>query len=140
MNPEATNASFRDGWFYTGDLGYFDEEGYLFVVGRKKDMVKSGGISIYPLEIEGVLYKHPEVVEAAVIGVPDPQWGEAVKAVVVPKQGSTVSGEALMQFCKEQLAAYKVPKSVDMVSSLPHTEIGKINKVKLKERILGSVS
>jgi acyl-CoA synthetase (AMP-forming)/AMP-acid ligase II len=140
MNPEATNASFRDGWFYTGDLGYFDEEGYLFVVGRKKDMVKSGGISIYPLEIEGVLYKHPEVVEAAVIGVPDPQWGEAVKAVVVLKQGSLVSGEALMQFCKGQLAAYKVPKSVDMVSSLPHTEIGKINKVKLKEMIVGSVS
>jgi fatty-acyl-CoA synthase len=136
MNPEATNASFRDDWFYTGDLGYFDEEGYLFVVGRKKDMVKSGGISIYPLEIEGVLYKHPEVVEAAVIGVPDPEWGEAVKAVVVLKEGSSVSGEALMQFCREQLAAYKVPKSVDMVSSLPHTEIGKVNKVKLKEWIL----
>ena len=75
MNPEATNASFRDGWFYTGDLGYFDEEGYLFVVGRKKDMVKSGGISIYPLEIEGVLYQHPDVIEAAVIGVPDPAVG-----------------------------------------------------------------
>jgi acyl-CoA synthetase (AMP-forming)/AMP-acid ligase II len=82
MNPEATNASFRDGWFYTGDLGYFNEEGYLFVVGRKKDMVKSGGISIYPLEIEGVLYQHPDVMEAAVIGVPDSQWGEALKAVV----------------------------------------------------------
>ncbi|HXV80501.1 MAG TPA: AMP-binding protein, partial [Candidatus Binatia bacterium] len=77
-NSEATNASFRNGWFYTGDLGYFDEEGYLFVVGRKKDMVKSGGISVYPLEIESVLYKHPEVTEAAVIGVPDPEWGEAV--------------------------------------------------------------
>jgi acyl-CoA synthetase (AMP-forming)/AMP-acid ligase II len=139
MNPEATSASFRDGWFYTGDLGYFDEEGYLFVVGRKKDMVKSGGISIYPIEIEGVLYKHPEVAEAAVIGVPDPEWGEAVKAVVVLKKGSSVSGEALMQFCKEQLAAYKVPKSVDRVSSLPHTEIGKVNKVKLKEMILDSV-
>ena len=69
-NPEATNASFRDGWFYTGDLGYFDEEGYLFVVGRKKDMVKSGGISIYPLEIESVIYSHPDILEAAVIGVP----------------------------------------------------------------------
>ena len=136
MNPEATNASFRDGWFYTGDLGYFDEEGYLFVVGRKKDMVKSGGISIYPLEIEGVLYKHPDVVEAAVIGVPDPQWGEAVKAIVVLKEGSSVSGEALIQFCKDQLAAYKVPKSVDIVAALPHTEIGKVNKAKLKESIL----
>jgi acyl-CoA synthetase (AMP-forming)/AMP-acid ligase II len=136
MNPEATNASFRDGWFYTGDLGYFDKEGYLFVVGRKKDMVKSGGISIYPLEIEGVLYKHPEVVEAAVIGVPDPQWGEAVKAVVVLKERSTVGSEELMQFCKAQLAAYKVPKSVNIVSGLPHTEIGKVNKVKLKKMIL----
>ena len=136
MNPEATNASFRDGWFYTGDLGYFDEEGYLFVVGRKKDMVKSGGISVYPLEIEGVLYKHPDVVEAAVIGVPDSQWGEAVKAVVVLKERSTAHGEELMWFCKEQLASYKVPKSVDIVSSLPHTEVGKVNKVKLKEMIL----
>jgi acyl-CoA synthetase (AMP-forming)/AMP-acid ligase II len=136
MNPEATNASFRDGWFYTGDLGYFDEEGYLFVVGRKKDMVKSGGISIYPLEIEGVLYKHPDVVEAAVIGVPDPQWGEAVKAVVILKIGSVVSAAELMQFCREQLASYKVPKSVDIVAALPHTEVGKVNKVKLGEMIL----
>ncbi len=140
MNPEATNASFRDGWFYTGDLGYFDEEGYLFVVGRKKDMVKSGGISVYPLEIEGVLYKHPDVVEAAVIGVPDPQWGEAVKAVVVLKERSTAHGEELMWFCKEQLASYKVPKSVDIVSSLPHTEVGKVNKVKLKEMILSGAA
>ena len=139
MNPEATNASFRDGWFYTGDLGYFNEEGYLFVVGRKKDMVKSGGISIYPLEIEGVLYQHPEVIEAAVIGVSDHQWGEALKAVVVLKEGSQVSGEALMQFCKEQLASYKVPKSVDIVAALPHTEVGKVNKVKLKERILAGM-
>ena len=113
-NPEATNASFRDGWFYTGDLGYFDEEGYLFVAGRKKDMVKSGGISIYPLEIESVIYSHPDVLEAAVIGVPDAQWGEAVKAVVVLKPGSSIQGEELIAFCKARLAAYKVPKSVDI--------------------------
>ena len=136
MNPEATNASFRDGWFYTGDLGYFDQEGYLFVVGRKKDMVKSGGISIYPLEIEGVLYQHPDIIEAAVIGVPDPEWGEALKAVVVRKEGSQMSSEALMQFCKERLSSYKVPKSVAFVSSLPHTEVGKVNKVKVREMIL----
>src|SRR5436309_2092129 len=135
-NPEATNASFRDGWFYTGDLGYFDEKGYLFVAGRKKDMVKSGGISIYPLEIESVLYGHPEVVEAAVIGVPDSQWGEAVKAVVVLKQDSIVTAEELIQFCKDRLSSYKIPKSVDIVSSLPHTEIGKVAKEKLRSEIL----
>src|SRR5215471_14397889 len=135
-NPEATNASFRDGWFYTGDLGYFDEEGYLFVAGRKKDMVKSGGISIYPLEIESVIYSHPDILEAAVIGVPDEKWGEAVKAVVVLKPGAAVSGDALIGFCKERLSAYKVPKSVEFRVALPHTEIGKVNKVKLREIVL----
>ena len=132
-NPEATNASFRDGWFYTGDLGYFDEEGYLFVAGRKKDMVKSGGISIYPLEIESVIYSHPDILEAAVIGVPDRQWGEALKAVIVLKEGAKITGEELRRFCKDRLSSYKVPKSVDFVSSLPHTEVGKVNKVKVRE-------
>lgn len=135
-NPEATNASFRNGWFYTGDLGYFDREGYLYVVGRKKDMVKSGGISIYPLEIESVLYSHPDVLEAAVIGIPDPQWGEAVKAVIVPKPGSALKAEEIIRFSKERLSGYKVPKSIDLVPSLPHTEVGKVNKVKVKEMIL----
>jgi fatty-acyl-CoA synthase/long-chain acyl-CoA synthetase len=137
-NPDATNAAFRDGWFYTGDLGYFDEEGYLFVVGRKKDMIKSGGISIYPLEIESVLYGHPDVIEAAVIGVPDPDWGEAVKAVIVRKSGAAVSEKDLIEFCKERLAAYKAPKSVHFMDSLPHTEVGKVNKVKVKELLSGN--
>ena len=135
-NPEATTVSFRDGWFYTGDLGYFDEEGYLFVSGRKKDMVKSGGISIYPLEIESVIYSHPDILEAAVIGVPDPQWGEALKAVIVLKPGGKLDSVELLSFCKERLAAYKVPKSVDFVESLPHTEVGKVNKVQVREMIL----
>ncbi len=135
-NPDATGAAFRNGWFYTGDLGYFDEEGYLFVSGRKKDMVKSGGISIYPLEIESVIYSHPDILEAAVIGVPDPQWGEALKAVVVLKPGATLSESVLLGFCKERLSAYKVPKSVEFRDALPHTEVGKVNKVKLKEMIL----
>jgi acyl-CoA synthetase (AMP-forming)/AMP-acid ligase II len=135
-NPEATNASFRDGWFYTGDLGYFDEEGFLFVAGRKKDMVKSGGISIYPLEIESILYSHPAILEAAVIGVPDDQWGEAVKAAVVLKPNAKLGAEELLGFCKERLSAYKVPKSVEFCSALPHTEVGKVNKVKLREMIL----
>jgi len=135
-NPQATNESFRDGWFYTGDLGYFDAEGYLFVAGRKKDMVKSGGISIYPLEIESVIYNHPDILEAAVIGVPDPQWGEAVKAVVVRKPDSQLKSDELIGFCKARLSAYKVPKSVEFRDALPHTEVGKVNKVKLKELIL----
>lgn len=134
-NQEATDAAFRDGWFHTGDLGYFDEEGYLYVVGRKKEMVKSGGISVYPLEIETVLYHHPEVLEAAVIGLPDPQWGEAVKALVVLKEGADVRKEELIQFCKQRLASYKVPKSVEIVHSLPHTELGKVAKEKLKEML-----
>ncbi len=138
-NPQATNESFRDGWFYTGDLGYFDEEGYLFVAGRKKDMVKSGGISIYPLEIESVIYNHPDILEAAVIGVPDPQWGEAVKAVVVRKPDSQLKSDELIGFCKARLSAYKVPKSVEFRDALPHTEVGKVNKVKLKELMLAEV-
>lgn len=102
-------------------------------------VVKSGGISVYPLEIESVIYNHPEVLEAAVIGVPDTQWGEAVKAVVVLKAGSSLKAEALIGFCKERLSAYKVPKSVEIGSSLPLTEIGKVNKVKLREMILAEI-
>jgi acyl-CoA synthetase (AMP-forming)/AMP-acid ligase II len=135
-NPQATDASFRDGWFYTGDLGYFDDEGYLFVSGRKKDMVKSGGISIYPLEIESVIYSHPDILEAAVIGVPDPQWGEALKAVIVLKPGAKLNSVELLSFCKARLSAYKVPKSVDFVESLPHTEVGKVNKIQAREMFL----
>jgi acyl-CoA synthetase (AMP-forming)/AMP-acid ligase II len=138
-NPQATEASFRNGWFYTGDLGYFDEEGFLFVAGRKKDMVKSGGISIYPLEIESIIYSHPDILEAAVIGVPDPEWGEAVKALVVLKPRAELTSEALINFCKEQLSAYKVPKSVEFRASLPHTEVGKVNKMKLREMVLAKI-
>ncbi len=97
--------------------------------GRKKDMVKSGGMSIYPLEIESVIYRHPDILEAAVIGVPDPQWGEALKAVIVLKPGGKLDSVELLSFCKERLSAYKVPKAVDFVESLPHTEVGKVNKI-----------
>jgi len=134
-NPAATEASFRDGWFHTGDLGHFDEDGYLYVVGRKKDMVKSGGISVYPLEIETVLYHHPDVLEAAVIGLSDAKWGEIVKAVVVPRKGAALRGDELIQFCKERLASYKVPKAVEIVDALPHTELGKVAKEQLKQML-----
>jgi acyl-CoA synthetase (AMP-forming)/AMP-acid ligase II len=132
-NPEATAESFRNGWFYTGDLGYFDEEGFLYIVGRKKDMIKSGGISVYPDEIESILYMHPAISEAAVIGVPDDRWGEAVKAIVVLKEGATTDPQGLTQFCKERLSPYKVPKSVDIVQSIPRTDMGKVAKEKLRE-------
>jgi acyl-CoA synthetase (AMP-forming)/AMP-acid ligase II len=132
-NPEATAESFRGGWFYTGDLGYFDEEGFLYVVGRKKDMIKSGGISVYPDEIESILYNHPAISEVAVIGVPDARWGEAVKAIVVLKEGATTDPDGLTQFCKERLSHYKVPKSVDIVQSIPRTDMGKVAKEKLRE-------
>ena len=135
-NPQATEASFRNGWFYTGDLGYFDEDGYLYISGRKKDMIKSGGVSIYPLEIESVLYSHPKVLEAAVIGVPDSEWGEAVKAVVVIRDDALGAEGELITFCKQRLAGYKVPKSVQVLPSLPHTETGKVAKEKLKELLV----
>jgi len=134
-DANATQLSFRNGWYHTGDLGYFDKEGYLYVAGRRKDMIKSGGISIYPLEIEEVLYSHPDVLEAAVIGSPDSEWGELTKAVVVLKEGSGTQGQELIQFCKDRLASYKVPKSVNLVSALPHTNLGKVDKQKLKEVI-----
>jgi len=104
-----------------------------------RSMIKSGGISIYPLEIESVLYSHPDVVEAAVIGVPDPDWGEAVKAVIVRKPGAAIRENDVVEFCKERLAPYKAPKSVQFMESLPHTEVGKVNKVKVKELILSNV-
>ncbi len=135
-DTRATEDSFRNGWFYTGDLGYFDEEGYLYVVGRRKDMIKSGGISIYPLEIEEVLYSHPEVLEAAVIGLPDPEWGEVTKAVVVLKEKAGTQAQELIQFCRDRLAPYKVPKSLTFASALPHTNLGKVDKQKLTEVIL----
>ena len=99
-------------------------------------MVKSGGISVYPLEIESVIYSHADVLEAAVIGVPDPQWGEALKAVIVLKDGAKIGAEELQRFCKDRLSSYKVPKSVEFVESLPHTEVGKVNKVKVREMFL----
>ncbi len=132
-DTNATDLSFRDGWFHTGDLGHFDEEVYLYVVGRRKDMIKSGGISIYPLEIEEVLYSHPDVLEAAVIGLPDLEWGEVTKAIVVLKEGADTQSQELIQLCKDRLASYKVPKSVSFVPDLPHTNLGKVDKQKLIE-------
>jgi acyl-CoA synthetase (AMP-forming)/AMP-acid ligase II len=135
--PEETEKALKDGWLYTGDMAVVDSEGYVNIVDRKKDMIITGGENVYSVEVENVLYAHPSVLEAAVIGVPDPKWGEAVKAVVVSKPGHEVTEEEIIGHCKRHIARYKAPKSVDFVSELPKTGSGKIFKKGLKERYGG---
>jgi len=126
--PEETARTIRDGWLYTGDFGKFDEEKYVFIVDRKNDMIISGGKNIYPREIEEVLYSHEAVLEAAVVGVPDDYWGESVKALVVLREGMTATEEEIIALCKERLASYKKPKSVEFRHELPKNSTGKILK------------
>lgn len=130
--PEETAMAIRGGWFYTGDLGYLDEDRYLFVVDRKKDMVVSGGVNIYTKEIEVVLYEHPAVLEAAVIGLPDEEWGEMVTAAVVRKPGMAVSAGELMEHCRGRLAGFKKPRTVIFLDELPKNPSGKILKRELR--------
>jgi long-chain acyl-CoA synthetase len=133
-NPEATAAAITpDGWFRTGDAGYADENGYLFLHDRVKDMIVSGGENVYPAEVENALMAHPAVADVAVIGVPDERWGEAVKAIVVREPGSDVSGDDLVAFARERLAGFKLPKSVDFADSLPRNPSGKLLKRELRE-------
>lgn len=131
--PELTAQTLRDGWLHTGDMGRLDEDGYLYLVDRKKDMIISGGENIYPREVEEVLYSHPGVREAAVIGVPDPVWGEAVKAFVVVEEGAQVTEDELIAYCAERLARYKRPKSIEFCQELPKNPSGKILKNVLRE-------
>ena len=133
-NPEATAETLRNGWLHTGDMGYLDEWGYLFIMDRSKDMIISGGENIYPREIEEVIIQHPAVREVAVVGAPDPRWGEAVKAVVATVPGQKVGEAELIDFCKENIASFKKPKSVDFVAELPKNNYGKILKRELRER------
>ena len=133
-NPQATAETLRNGWLHTGDVGYLDERGYLFLMDRSKDMIVSGGENIYPREIEEVVIQHPAVAEVAVIGVPDPQWGEAIKAVVSLAPGCEATEEELIDFCREYIAGYKKPKSVDFVEELPKNNYGKIVKHALRAR------
>ena len=124
--PEETAASLRDGWLFTGDMARMDEDGYVYIVDRMKDLIITGGYNVYPREVEEVLYEHPAVLEAVVIGVADPYKGETVKAVVVLKEGSQLSAEELTAFCKKNLSAYKVPKVIEFRSEMPKTTVGKI--------------
>ena len=135
--PEETAAALTsDGWLRTGDGGYVDEEGYLFLTDRVKDMIITGGENVYPIEVEEVLAQHPDVADVAVIGVPDERWGEAVKALVIVRDDRPVSGAALLAFARERLAGYKLPRSIDFVDDLPRTPTGKVLKRELRERYL----
>ncbi len=131
--PEATAATLRDGWVHTGDAGYLDAEGFVFVCDRIKDMICSAGENVYPAEIESVLCAHPAVAEAAVIGVPDDRWGELVKAIVVLRAGAVATPAELLAHARRCLADFKVPRSVDFASTLPRTPSGKLQKHVLRE-------
>jgi len=133
-NPEATKAAFRGDWCAVGDMGYVDEENYLYLVDRKNDMIISGGENIYPTEVENVIYAHPSVREVAIVGVPDEFWGESVKAVVLLKDGMSATQEEIVEFTKGKLAGYKRPRSVDFVKELPMTPTGKILRRLVKEK------
>ena len=130
---EASAAALRDGWMHTGDAGRLDADGYLYIEDRVKDMIVSGGENVYPREIENVLFEHPAVADAAVIGVPDGRWGETVKAIIVRKAGVEVTAEALIEYCRSQLGGYKLPRSVDFVDALPRNPSGKVLKRELRE-------
>jgi long-chain acyl-CoA synthetase len=129
--PEATSQALRDGWLYTGDMATMDEEGYISIVDRKKDMIIVGGYNVYPREVEEVLYKHPGIMEAAVIGVPNVEYGEAVKAYVV--KNDQLTSEEVIQYCKENLAKYKVPTQVEFLDELPKNTTGKILRRALRD-------
>ncbi|HYG60457.1 MAG TPA: long-chain fatty acid--CoA ligase [Symbiobacteriaceae bacterium] len=132
--PDETAACLKDGWLFTGDIGKMDEEGYLYIVDRKKDMIIAGGFNIYPREIDEVLYAHPKVLEACAVGVADQYRGESVKAFVVLKPGETATEEEILDFCKERLASYKRPRSVEFLDTLPKSTVGKVLRRVLAER------
>ncbi|MCX7982903.1 MAG: long-chain-fatty-acid--CoA ligase [Syntrophales bacterium] len=136
QNEEATRETIVSGWLHTGDLAYMDEDGYIYLKGRKKDMIIRGGENIYPAEIEAVLLQHPKIKEAAVIGVPDDYWGEIVKAVIVLKEGEMATGDEIISYCKDRLASYKKPALVEFRTSLPKNAMQKVLKTVLREEAL----
>ncbi|WP_394173938.1 long-chain-fatty-acid--CoA ligase [Guptibacillus hwajinpoensis] len=131
--PEETANTFRDGWLFTGDIAKMDEDGYISIIDRKKDLIIASGYNIYPRDIEEVLYEHTSIMEAVVVGVPDPYRGETVKAVIVTKPGVTLSEEEVISYCKDQMAPYKVPKMVEFRHELPKTSVGKILRRSIRE-------
>ena len=131
--PDLTAETLKDGWLYTGDIARQDEQGYIYIVDRKKDMIVSGGFNIFPKEIEDALHEHPAVSNTIVIGVPDTKWGEAVKAVVVTKPGQSVTEQELISFCKEKKGSVIAPKSIDFVKNVPLTPLGKPDRKAVRE-------
>ncbi len=132
--PEETKKSIREGWLYTGDMAVMDEEGYVTIVDRKKDMILTGGENVYSTEVENILYMHPAILECAIVGVPDPKWGEAVKGIIVLKPNQKATEGEIIQFCKDRIAHYKAPKSIDFVDALPRTGSGKIHKKGIRDK------
>ncbi len=130
--PEATAEAIKDGWFHSGDAGYFDQDGYLYIHDRVKDMIVSGGENVYPAEVENALFGHPAIADVAVIGVPDERWGEAVKACIVLKPGAKAEAIEIIAFVKSRIASYKVPKSIDFIAALPRNPSGKILRRELR--------
>jgi len=133
-NPELTQQTLRGGWYHSGDMGYIDAEGYLYLVDRKADMIVTGGENVYPKEVEDLLYEHPAVAMAAVVSAPDAKWGERVQAVVVLKAGQSVTETELIAFCKERLGGYKCPKAVEFWDALPTSPVGKILRKDVKKK------
>jgi len=130
--PEETKETIQNGWLFTGDLGYFDENGYIYIADRKKDMIITGGENVYPVEVENVLYRYPAIKEVAVIGIPDPHWVERVHALIVLKENVQATAEEIITFCKDNIAHYKAPKSVEFVKDLPKNPQGKILKKEIR--------
>jgi acyl-CoA synthetase (AMP-forming)/AMP-acid ligase II len=131
--PDLTAQTIRDGWMHTGDIAVWDEDGYVFIVDRAKDMIISGGENIYSTQVEAAIHQHPAVLESAVFGIPDVEWGESVKAVVVLKPGMTATAEEIIATASRHLASYQKPRSVDFVESLPKAPTGKILKRELRD-------
>jgi acyl-CoA synthetase (AMP-forming)/AMP-acid ligase II len=131
--PEATAKAIIDGWFYSGDAGFFDAEGFVYIHDRVKDMIVSGGENIYPAEVENAIFGHPAVADVAIIGVPDDKWGEAVKAIVVLKPGASATPVEIIGYARERIAGYKLPKSVDFIAALPRNPTGKVLRRELRE-------
>ena len=133
-NPQETRLAVKDGWLYTGDIAYRDDDGFLFIVDRKKDMILAGGFNIYPRDIDEVMYAHPKVLHSCALGVPDPKRGETVKVFIQTKPGQTMTEQEVIDYCKERLTPYKVPKIVEFVDEVPLTSVGKVDRKMLRDR------